>query len=79
MGNNHYHQYAFCPHDWDLLEKNPTYSLWRHKTDKTSQMLQYDLFSSGEEEYRQEKELFEMRYRHRELVSGLYFEEKQQG
>ena len=47
MGNDHQHQYAFRQDDWELLEKNPSYSLWRHRSDKNAQVLQYDLFSGG--------------------------------
>ena len=38
MGNDNNHHYSFHRHDWELIEKNVHYSLWRNRHEKSIQI-----------------------------------------
>jgi hypothetical protein len=75
MGNDNSHHYEFERDEWQLVEKNPSHALWRSRHDSSIQIEQYELFSRGNEDYKQEKEVFQYRHLHKQMVSAVYFQE----
>ena len=53
MGNDNNQQYAFNKNQWELVEKNVSYTLWRNRNERNVQLEQYDIFSRGDEEFKQ--------------------------